>query len=209
MYYTIPTGEPTSIKTVDSRVIYGRNSSTSSITLEYEFAPQAMPTSGSTELISGSWLIAQVAIQTKGSVKTIVGLHVSPSSRSFEEINEFTLADKGISQYAGLCLAIGAAAFSLYVFVLCVRTKMGKKKWFWLILILIGVFRLTLNWTTGEWSFTPLAVQAPPVITVCSLYGPCLIQIVVPLGAIAFLLLRKHRTSQVPSSPIQSSALGQ
>ena len=128
MSYTIPTGEPTSIKTVDSRVVYSKDGSISSITLEYEFAPQAMPTSGSTELISGSWLIAQVVIQTKEGVKTIAGLHVSPSSRSFEEINEFTLTDKGISQYAALCLAIGAAAFSLYAFVLCIRTRMGKRK---------------------------------------------------------------------------------
>jgi hypothetical protein len=209
MSYTIPTGEPTSIKTVDSRVIHGRDGSTSSITLEYEFAPRAMPTSGSMELISGVWLIAQVVIQTKGGVKTIAGLHVSPSSRSFEEINEFTLAGKGISQYVGLCLAIGAAAFTLYVFVLCIRTRMGKKKWIWLILILIGVFRLTVNWTTGEWAFTPLTVQAPPVITACSLYGACMLQIMVPLGAIAFLLLRKSRKPEVPFSPIQSSLLDQ
>jgi hypothetical protein len=208
MSYTIPTGEPTSIKTVDSRVVNSRDGSTSCITLEYEFEPQATPIRGRTE-VSGTWLIAQVVIQTKGSVKTIAGLHVSPSSRSFEEINEFTLADKGISQYAGLFLAIGAAAFSLYAFVLCIRTRMGKKKWIWLILILIGVFRLTVNWTTGEWSFTPLTVQVPPVITACSLYGACMLQIMVPGGAIAFLILRKKHKSEVPFSPIQSPTLDQ
>ncbi len=204
---TIPTGEPTSIKTVDSRVIYGRDSSTSCITLEYEFAPQAIPINGSAEL-SGVWLIAQVVIQTKGGVKSITGLHVSPSSRSFEEINEFTLANKGISQYAALCLAIGAAGFSVYAFVLCIRTRMGKKKWFWLVLILVGIFRFNVNWTTGEWSFTPLTVQVPPVMTACSLYGACTLQIMVPLGAIAFLLLRKNLRSRVASSPLQAPALG-
>jgi hypothetical protein len=206
MSYTIPSSEPVSIRTVDSRVVHGRDGSTTGITLECEFEPQAIPINGRTE-VSGTWLIAQVVIQTKGGVKTIAGLHVSPSSRSFEEINEFTLADKGISQYVGLCLAIGAAAFSLYAFVLCIRARMGKEKWLWLILILIGAFRLNVNWTTGEWSFSPLTVQVPPVITACSLYGACVLQIMVPLGAIAFLLLRKSRKPEVPLSPIQSSLL--
>jgi hypothetical protein len=208
MSYTIPTGEPTSIRTVDSRVVHSRDGSISSITLEYEFEPQAILINGRNE-VSGTWLIAQVVIQTKGGVKTITGLHVAPSSKSFEEINEFTLANKGISQYGGLCLAIGVAAFSLYAFVLCIRTRLGKKKWIWLVFILFGVFRLTMNWTTGEWSLTPLTVQVPPVMCFSTLYGPWMLQITVPLGAIAFLLWREKLTSGVASSPLRSPALGQ
>jgi hypothetical protein len=193
---------------VDSQVVYGRDGSLSSITVEYEFEPLAVTINGVSE-ISGNWLIAQVVIQTKGGVKTIAGLHVMPSSKSFEEINEFTLANKGLSQYAGLCIAIGVAAFSLYAFVLCARTRLGKKKWLWLVLILIGVFRLTVNWTTGEWSVTPLIIQVPPVICLSTLYGPWMVQIAVPLGAIAFLLWREKIKSGIASSLSQSPVLGQ
>ncbi len=197
MWGIIPAGEPSSVKTVDSRVVYGKDGSTTSITLEYEFAPRATPTSGSTELVPRSWFLAQVVVETRGGVKTISGFHVMPIPKSFEEANEFSLLDKGISQYAGLCLAVGVSVFTLYVFVLCIRTKTGRQKWLWLVPILIGVFRVTVNWTSGQWSFTPLAIQAPPVITLCSPYGPCMIQITIPLGAIVFLLLRRDRTSDI------------
>src|ERR1700686_623836 len=205
MWGIIPAGEPSSVKTVDSRVVYGKDRATTSITLEYEFAPRAMPTSGRTELIPRSWLLAQVVIETRGDVKTISGFHVMPIPRSFEEANEFSLLDKGISQYAGLCLAVGVSVFTLYVFVLCIRTKTGRQKWFWLAPILIGLFRVTVNWTSGEWSFTPLAIQAPPVITLCSPYGPWMIQVTVPLGAVVFLLLRRDRTSDIVASPLMQS----
>jgi hypothetical protein len=154
-------------------------------------------------------LIAEVLIRTTGSTKTIAGLHVLPTSRSFEEINEFTLAEKGTSQYAGLLIAMAAAGFTLYVFVLCIRTRMGKEKWLWLILILIGLFRLTVNWTTGAWTFSPLTIQAPVVMAGCSPYGACTIQIVVPVGAIAFMLLRKRRPAEDRLLPTEPSTIGQ
>jgi hypothetical protein len=205
MWGMIPAGEPSSVKTVDSHVVHGKDGSTTSITLEYEFAPRALPTSGSTESMARSWLLAGVVIQTRGGVKTISGFHVMPIPRSFEEANEFSLLDKGFSQYAGLCVAVGVSVFTLYVFVLCKRTRTGRQEWLWLVPILIGVFRVTVNWTSGEWSFTPLAIQAPPVMTLSSPYGPWMIQVTIPLGAIVFLLLRRDRTSDIVASPLMQS----
>lgn len=185
--------KPISIKTVDASIVRSRDSSSTSITLEYEFAR--------------GWLLAQFVIQTRDGVKTINGFHVTPISESVEVMNEFTLANKGLSQYVGLCLAILVLSFDLYAFVLCIRAKMGRKKWGWLILISIGAFRLTLNWTTGQWFLTPLAIQGPPVMMYCSLYGPWMVHIVVPLGAIAFLLRRRTLEAKVAASPIQSPAV--
>ena len=182
--------KPISIKPVDASVVRSRDSSITSITLEYEFAR--------------GWLLAQLVIQTRDGIKTISGFHITPIAESVEVMNEFTFADKGISQYAGLILAIFVSIFALYEFVLCIRTKMGKEKWLWAILILIGAGRLTLNWTTGQWFFTPLAVQAPPVMMFGTPYGPWMVHITAPLGAIAFLLRRKNLAAKVASSPIQS-----
>jgi hypothetical protein len=207
MAEVFPTREPASIKTVDANLARGEDSSTTSITLEYEFAPVEMPVNGRTDQTSRSWLLAQVVVQTKDGVKTIVGSHVMPISMSVEATNDFTLLDKSLSQYAGLCLAILVSVFSLYVFVLCARTKMGKKKWIWLIPIAIGVCRFTVDWTTGQWFFVPWAVQLPPVIMFCSPYGPWVFHITAPLGAVAFLLLRKHlmRSRAKTSSLVHST----
>jgi len=204
-----PTREPLSIKTVDTHVLHGADFSTTSITLEYEFAPAVMPTGGRTELSPRSWLLAEVVIGTRSGVKSIAGLHVMPISESVEDMNEFTFVGKGISQYAALCLVVLVLAFSLYALVLCIRTKIGKSKWIWMILIIIGVCRVSLNWATGQWFFTPLAIQVPPVNASCSPYGPWIVQITVPLGAIAFLLLRKSLTARLSPSAIQSPTLAE
>lgn len=193
MHDVFPSGQPASIKTVEAGSVRSRNGFTTHITLEYEFAPQIMPTSGRTELIPRSWRLAQVVILRSDGARTIRGLAVTPTSKSFEEMNEFALADKGISQYAGLLLALGVAWITLYALVLCIRSKIGKKKWFWLIPMLVGLLRVTVNWTTGQWTFTPLAVQIPPVNVSVYPYGPWQIFIYAPVGAITFLLLYRRR----------------
>ncbi len=192
-----PTREPASIKAVDAS--HREGSSTSSITLEYEFSPAVTTVDGKAELSPSSWFLAEVFIQKKGEVKKVAGLLVRPISESVEVYNEFTILDKGVSQYAGLLLAILVSVFGVYVFVLCARTETGKKKWIWLILMVPGVCRLTVNWTTGQWSFTPWAIQVKllPLIAnvACTAYGPWLLHITALLGAIAFLAWRKNRVS--------------
>ena len=207
---TFPDREPVSAKTIDATVSHRGDAVITSVTLEYEYAPEAKRTSGSTEVIPRSWLFFQLVTQNIGGLRTITGLQVAPSSEPIETINAFTLADKGVPQYAALCMAILVSTFGLYVFVVCVRTKMGKIKWLWLPLILIGVGKVTVNWTTGQWSFTPLSLSLqlplPPGGTInCSPYGPWIVCITAPFGAIAFLQYRKRLTRPVASAVVDVS----
>ncbi|MGB9232997.1 MAG: hypothetical protein WCC04_01180 [Terriglobales bacterium] len=188
-----PSAQPVSIKTVEAGSVHGRNGPTTHIVLEYEFAPQIMPTSGRTELTPRSWLLARVVIQRSHGAVNIRELAVIPTPKSYEEMNEFTFADKGISQYAGLSLALGVEGFTLYALVLCIRSKIGKIKWILLIPMLVGLLQVTVNWTTGQWTFTSLAVRIPPVNMRVSAYGPWQIVITAPVGAIALLLYRRRR----------------
>jgi len=107
---------PISVKTVESSITRSRDSRTTSITVEYEFAR--------------SWMLAQVVIQTKDGLKTITGFNVNSTTEPVEVMNAFTLDDKGLSQYAGLFLAVWVATLTLYAFVLCVRMKIGGKSGF-------------------------------------------------------------------------------
>lgn len=179
--YLFPS-KPKSVKMVDASVVRGDNFSTTSLTLEYEF--------------ERSWLLAKVVIQTKDGRKTITGFWANPTAQPVEK-NEFTLADKGISQYAALFLAMCVGGLTSYAFFLCVRMKVEKRKWIWQVAILLGILRITVNWTTGEWFFNPFAIQIPPVMAFSTLYGPWTLQIGAPLGAIAFLRLRKQLISEV------------
>lgn len=185
-----PSGEPSSIKLVDAGIERGPDSVTTNIVLEYEFAP--------------SWLLAQVAIQDHGGVRTITGFHVTPIAESLEQANEFTFKGKGVSQYLGFCLAIAVSLFTLYVFILCVRATAGIKRFAWLVFILTGVCRLSLNWTTGLWNFFPMSLQVPTVRMSSALYGPWLLNISLPLGAIAFWVLDERSASRLASGTVPS-----
>ncbi len=181
-----PPQEPVSTKVVGFRSFLG-NVRRTEITLEYEFPEK--------------WLLASVVTQKSGEVTAIVGFHVTPIAGSLENLNRFTLVGKGATQYAILSLAVLAPLFSLYVFVLCIKTRMGKKKWLWLIFIVLGIGKLVVNWTTGEAFFTPIAIQLPPAGANAQLYGPWLVYVSIPLGAIIFLIMRKRLVGPVQQTP--------
>lgn len=95
-----------------------------------------------------------------------------------------------------LFLAILVPLFTLYALILCIRTKIEKKKWLWVIFVLAGIASFSVDWTTGQWRIVPLSFQllgagasAPP-------YGPWVISVSLPLGAIIFLLKRKRLSEQ-------------
>lgn len=205
-----PSAQAVSIKTVEAGSVRGRNGPTTHIILEYEFEPEIIPTSGRAELVPRSWLLARVVIQRSHGAISIRELAVIPTSKSYEEMNEFTLANKGISQYAGLSLALGVAGFTLYALVLCIRSKIGKIKWALLIPMLVGLFQVTVNWTTGQWTFTSLSVRIPPVNMRIPAYGAWNIVIAAPVGAIIFLLYRRRRPKEFTTlSLAQPQTLGQ
>jgi hypothetical protein len=181
-----PAQEPLSAKVVGFRGFFG-NIKRTEITLEYEF-PQ-------------KWLLVEVAMQKSGEVTTITGFHITPIADSLENLNRFTLVGKGTTQYAVLLFAVLTPLFTLCVFVLCIKTRMGKKKWLWLIFILLGIGKVIVNWTTGQAFFTPLAIQVPAAGANAQPYGPWLVYVSIPLGAILFLSMRKRLVEPVRYFP--------
>jgi len=173
----IPTQEPTSIKVVGAQTFYTTTSKMVNTTFEYDF--------------DGKWLLANVAVQEKKGIKTIVGFHIYPRSRSLESENHFTLSGKGATQYLFLAMTISAALLTLYALVACVRTKLPGRKWPWVLFILLGFGKAAVNWTTGQWGFMPVSIQLFSASAVAQFYGPWIVAFSAPVGAIWFLLYRK------------------
>jgi len=187
-----PKEEPISIKVVGAHQSHGADLSSSDITLEYQF--------------SSKWLLVGVAIQTKGDIRTITGLHVVPISNSLENLNKFTLGGKNAVHYTVLACAIAAFFFSLWVCVLAIRSKQVRFKWLWVVFTLVGVSRFGINWNTGESNFTLLAIQIPCFSAAHQLYSPWIIAAYFPLGAFLFLnqrwLMKIRGESIPPPSPV-------
>jgi hypothetical protein len=182
MAQMIPAQKPESIKVVGAHVnvFHGPKdpeTTTTDITLEYQF--------------QSKWLLINVATQKKGGVSTVVGFNVNPIPDSLENLNKFKLGGKSPLQYSVLFLAILIPLFTLFALIQCFRTKIEKRKWLWLIFIMLGLARLSIDWTTGQWAINPVNVLFLGAGAFAPLYGSWVISISLPLGAIIFMLKRK------------------
>ena len=173
MAASFPAESPQSVKVVGAHIHRDQQSSKANITFEYQFP--------------GKWLLVGVTTQNSGGVRTLVGFNVTPIADSLENLNNFTLVGKSALQYFVLLCDVGSFLFTLYVFVLCMRSKDMKPKWFWLIVVLVGVAKVAVNWGTGEWTYQLLAFQIPCFSITRPPYGPWTVAAYVPLGAIVFL----------------------
>jgi hypothetical protein len=177
----VPPQDPKTVKVVGVNVFHGQGFIRTNITFEYQFP--------------NKWVIINVAVQKKSGMSTIIGFNVNPISDSIENTNRFTLFGKTPLHYLVLSSAILALLFCLYTLIVCIRTKLEKRKWLWIIFIILGIGKVSINWTTGQWSFTPLAVQLFSAAASAAFYGPWIISVSLPLGAIVFLL-RKGKLRQ-------------
>jgi len=120
---------------------------------------------------------------------------VSPS-----EATKFTLKGKGVKHYSVLALAFIVPLFIIFMLVKCIRTKGLRRKWLWIIFILVGVYGITFNWYNGDLATTFFGRSANGGVTFefisLNLLGvsisktgplaPWLFEIGFPLGAVLF-----------------------
>jgi hypothetical protein len=175
----IPKGAPTSVKLVGANQFSSEKVGTT-LNLTYEFQ------------FGDKFLLINVARKTKDGVDTIIGLRVQPLSASLETLNRFTLSNKTALQYSVLGAAIAAALFTLYALVVCIRTKMERRKWLWILFILFGFGKIMVNWTTGQWDFTIFAAQLFSASAGAAFFGPWIVSVSLPVGAVLFLSRRKE-----------------
>ncbi len=174
----VPAVDPSSIKLVGAQSVHGPAGSTVNTTFEYEFPDQ--------------WLLVSVAIKTQNGASTLVGFNVAPQSAALEEQNRFQLGGKRPAQYSILAFAIAAVAATLYALVLCIRTRLRGRKWPWILFILIGFGKLSVNWSTAQVDLLPFFAQLFSVSAFAPLYGPWTLAVSLPVGAVVFLVKRRQ-----------------
>ena len=168
-----PAEGPQSSKVVGVHFYHNKEYSTSEISLEYELRDR--------------WLLARIVTKQEGENSTLLGINITQTADSLENLNRFSLLGKSAVQYLFLVAAISSVGFTFYVFVLCARTELGRKKWLWLLIVLVGVGKLSVNWVTGECAFTPIAIYLPCAQATRPFYGPWTIAVSFPVGALLFL----------------------
>ncbi|MGO4701097.1 hypothetical protein [Dyella sp. 2RAB6] len=177
-----PAGEPKAVHVV------GANTSTLSmnggpattkynLTYEYQFAD--------------SWVLANVVLQRDKDGLRVLGLHTESRARSLEATSGFSLAGKGVQYLAFLALVIAIPFFCIYAFVMCLRTPNLERRWLWALFTLFGFVAVGLNWNSGELSFHPIYFLLLGAGVSQGGFGPWVLNIAFPLGAVWFLWKRR------------------
>jgi hypothetical protein len=179
----IPADPPMSVQLVGAQRFSSGSAGTNvNLTFEYRFPAQ--------------YVVANVATKVKDGQRSIVGFHVYPESESLESRNRFTLSGKSALQYGVLAYAIVVALFTVVVLVVCARTKIKRRKWLWILFILFGFGKFSVNWTTGKWGIMILYAQLFSAGAHADFFGPWIISASLPLGAAFFSFYRNKLRGQ-------------
>jgi hypothetical protein len=173
-------------KLVGAQVRTDQDGTTTNLVFEYDF--------------SGKWVLANVALLRKPNSVSLVALSVRAIPESLEEHHRFRLAGKSAMHYVVLALAVLFPLLTLYALVVCVRTRMSWLKWPWALFMLFGIGNFAINWTTGETQLAALTLRLLSASATGTPFGPWILSVSFPLGALAFLLSRKALTIAPPKT---------
>lgn len=183
MSQLFPDRDPEVVNLIGYNVMkYGDEPTSYNLTYQYDYGD--------------AWLATNVAFRTLSSgVDQILGMNVYPLKQSLQEIHRFRLGGKGALHYAVLGICILNPAFILVSLVVCARTKDLTRKWLWILIILVGVVKFSLNWTSGAYTYNILSIQLLGTgATTVSQYAPWLLHVSIPAGAIIFWIQRRSIT---------------
>ena len=138
----------------------------------------------------------------------IFSFQVYPIGRALKDTHRFSLQGKKGIHYFFLTVCVVCPLFILYTLLACIRTKLKKRKWPWIIFILVGFVQFSLNWTRGEVFFKPLSIQLLGAGAVTSsVYAPWILTFSIPVGAIIFWIrlknIRKEPILEKPRSGVK------
>jgi hypothetical protein len=180
----MPAGQPDSIALVGADITTSEEGArTADISYQYTFGTR--------------YFLVNCATRTEEKARNIVNLNVRELEFSIEKQAGFSLAEKTGGQYALLVAGVLALALTLAAFIACVMEKGLQRKWLWVVFILVGIGRLSVNWNTGVWDFQALSVTLFSANAVSRGYGGWVIAVGLPLGAAVYLIRRflNHRAA--------------
>ena len=173
-----PGGELLSTELIGSHVNTFNSQWQGNFTFEYQF--------------SGGWALANVVLKRTKDALSVVGFNVYRTEASQRELNKFTLAGKSAIQYLVLTLAIAAPLFVLVTLYFCIKTPIQKRKWLWVLFVLVGVGSMSVNWSSGQYHIQPLSLNLFSASALAAgPFAPWIISASIPLGAILFWFKRK------------------
>jgi hypothetical protein len=142
------------------------------------------------------WALVEATTQSGGRTTTLTGIFVQKTATSPRELNGFSLARAGPSQWAIMATIVAAVAVTVAGLIRIWRSGLFGRRWLWTIGALIGVTTLKLNWSTGATLFQPISFQLFSVsVSKQPIYAPWILSVSLPLVALIALFRRRRPKS--------------
>lgn len=162
------------------RTIYA-NKETTTYRLSYEY-----------EYPNNLWVYYTFQILKNDSDFEVQTFNITPSDHSLSLDYEFTFHNKTFRHFLWLFFSIFVPLFMLTTIVFTIKTPI-KKKWLWIIFILVGFVSFSLNWTTGEFGISPISFKLLGAgFFKSGIIAPWIISFSIPFGAIFFWIKRRQ-----------------
>jgi len=136
-------------------------------------------------------LLIELTIEKINDNYKIAGLYYYPMSGTFEELTTFKISSKPFTHYLMLIISAFVLILIVYALIVCVREPI-KKKWLWIIFILIGITKISFVWSSGTFDFQLISFQLLGIgVMKYHPYGSWILSASIPIGAIVFIFKRK------------------
>lgn len=144
-----------------------------------------------------------IIIEQKGKL-SITAFDGRILANSLAENYAFTFKDKGFLHYLFFFLAILIPIFIIVTLIFALKTKLTKK-WLWIIGILLGFIKFSLNWTTGQFMFNLINFSILGAgFTKSGNVSPWILSFSIPFVAIVFWI-KRYKTKKDIAKEINQS----
>lgn len=141
----------------------------------------------------GGYVHVMALVHNTGPDFMMSGFFLEPLPGHLAEYNTFEFEGKPIRAYVMLFLAIGVPLFILYSLYLCLTVKGVPQRFKWFVFIFFGFTSFVFNWTNELWGFQLLTLHVVgATILRDGIYGPWMLTVYVPVGAILFQRKLRH-----------------
>lgn len=173
----------TSVVSYQTTTLYTETPSTNyQLSYEYEF--------------NDLWVYYTFTLLSTEDGFAVYNFNFAPYPDSLRLANEFKFEGKGIAHYFFFGLSILIPLFILTSLAFSIKTPL-KRKWLWIIFILMGFMSFNFNWTTGVLDLNPMNFKLFGAgVKKSSMVGPWTLSFAIPLGAIMFWFKRSRIKKQ-------------
>ena len=149
---------------------------------------------------ANKYALAQLTIVRVGGKALVRDLAVHRIDKPAAELSAFTFKNTSWLHYAVLLIAMLALVATVAAVIKIWRSGSFRRRWLWTLGAVLGLSKLTLNWRSGEFEFSPLFFQLFSVSAIKpGLLAPWLVSVSIPAVALYVLFKRQPDRLQTPA----------